>query len=140
MGVQDRPAAAPQNRPWESDYKIVASPDFADAASAVATLIFAFSGTPSFLPIIAEMRQTALFPRAVFIAQGVVALVYTIIGIVVYYFAGSYVASPALGSAGVTMQKICYGIALPGLVVTTMLVSHVSPGLRDGPPLGPVIP
>jgi hypothetical protein len=39
---------------------------------------------------------------------------------------GSYVGSPALGSAGVLMKKICYGLVLPGLLVTEILYIHVS--------------
>lgn len=50
--------------------------------------------------------------------------VYITIGVVVYYYCGSYVASPALGSAGVTMKKAAYGIALPGLIVSTTLLTH----------------
>lgn len=53
-------------------------------------------------------------------------VIYLVVGIVVYYYCGSYVASPALGSAGALMKKISYGIALPGLVVTTGLFIHVS--------------
>jgi hypothetical protein len=56
----------------------------------------------------------------------VVTSVYLAIGYVVYYYCGSYVASPALGSAGPTMKKISYGFALPGLIASTMLVVHVS--------------
>lgn len=43
-----------------------------------------------------------------------------------YYYCGSYVASPALGSAGTLIIKISYGISLPGLVVSTIVVLHVS--------------
>lgn len=49
-----------------------------------------------------------------------------IIGIIVYAFCGVYVASPALGSAGGTMKKICYGLALPGLFITATIYTHVS--------------
>lgn len=125
VGVQDRPAAAPQDGPFEPDFLLTANPSIVEAFSGVATIIFSFSGTPAFFPIIAEMRDPTLFKRAVFIAQAVVTILYSVIGIVVYYYAGSYVSSPALGSAGVLMKKVCYGLALPGLVVTTMLVSHV---------------
>jgi hypothetical protein len=60
--------------------------------------------------------------------------VYIAIGVVVYYFCGSYVASPALGSAGVLMKKVCYGLALPGLIVSTTLFIHVSRHLfQNGP-------
>lgn len=53
-------------------------------------------------------------------------LTYVVIGSVVYGYCGSYVASPALGSAGGTLKKVCYGIALPGLIVSTALFIHVS--------------
>lgn len=60
------------------------------------------------------------------ICQSIVTGTYISIGVVVYYYCGSYVASPALGSAGSTMKKVCYGFALPGLIVTAMIVTHVS--------------
>lgn len=94
--------------------------------SAVATIIFAFSGTPAFFPIAAEMRDPRLYVRSMLVCQATVATVYLTIGVVVYTYCGSYVASPALGSAGTLMKKVCYGIAIPGLLVTGMVVSHVS--------------
>ena len=51
---------------------------------------------------------------------------YITIGVVVYYYCGSYVASPALGSAGPLLKKVCYGIALLGLIVSTTMYIHVS--------------
>ena len=47
VGVQDRPASAPQTTgPWSSDWKAVGDPTFAQAIAAVSNLLFAFSGTP----------------------------------------------------------------------------------------------
>lgn len=126
VGVQDRPAAAPQDAVWVSDYKLVAQPSFRQAMSAISTLVFVYAGTPTFFPIAAEMRDPKMYKRSLMACQVTVTLVYLVIGIVVYYFCGSYVASPALGSAGVLLKKICYGIALPGLIVTTALITHVS--------------
>ena len=94
--------------------------------SAMASIIFSFSGTPAFFPIAAEMRDPKQYFRAMFVCQAVVYTVYLVTGITVYYFCGSFEASPALGSAGPTLKKVCYGIALPGLLVTTMIVCHVS--------------
>lgn len=54
------------------------------------------------------------------------AVVYVVIGVVVYYYCGSYVASPALGSAGKLLKRVCYGLAFPGLCVSTLLFVHVS--------------
>ena len=126
VGIQDRPLAAPQPPAvWVSDYQIVASPTFQQAITAVCNLVFAFSGTPGFFSIVSEMREPKQYSSALLVCQGGVTVVYTIIGCVVYYFCGSYVASPALGSAGGLVKKISYGFALPGLVVTTTIVTHV---------------
>lgn len=71
------------------------------------------------------MRDPRQYTRSLIVCQTVVTVTYITIGIVVYYFCGSYVASPALGSAGVTMKKVCYGLALPGLLATTTLTIHL---------------
>ncbi|KAK2028457.1 transmembrane amino acid transporter [Colletotrichum zoysiae] len=125
VGVQDRPADAPQQGPWVSDYKLVGSPTFAQASSALSTLVFAFAGTPAFFSIVSEMRDPRHYTRALVICQSGVTATYIAIGCIVYYFCGSYVASPALGSAGATMKRVCYGLAFPGLIVTTTLVIHL---------------
>ncbi|KAL1642411.1 hypothetical protein SLS58_005485 [Diplodia intermedia] len=124
VGVQDRPDAAPQESHWQSDYKIFGDPTFAEAAAALASLVFAYAGTPAFFSIASEMRDPRHYTRSLVICQSCVTAIYVAIGTVVYYYCGSYVASPALGSAGVVMKKACYGLALPGLVVTTTLMTH----------------
>ncbi|CBY01386.1 similar to amino acid transporter [Plenodomus lingam JN3] len=126
VGVQDRPAEAPQFGPWESDFELFKKPRFSNAAAALASLVFAYAGTPAFFSIVSEMRDPRDYGKALAICQSVVTILYITIGIVVYYYCGSYVASPALGSAGVLMKRICYGLALPGLLVTVMLVTHIS--------------
>ncbi|GFF98792.1 hypothetical protein IFM53868_09977, partial [Aspergillus udagawae] len=126
VGIQVRPAAAPQDGVWTSDYRIVNNPSFTEAISAVSTLIFAYAGTPAFFPIVSEMRDPRYYARALLVCQASVTAIYIAIGCVVYYYCGSYVASPALGSAGATVKKVCYGFALPGLIVTTTLVIHVA--------------
>ncbi|KAF2148584.1 transmembrane amino acid transporter [Myriangium duriaei CBS 260.36] len=125
VGVQDRPPGAPQTGLWQSDYRIVGHPSFVEAMSSISTIIFAFTGTPYFIPIISEMKNPRDYFKSLYACQAIVFTVYLIIGIIVYYYCGSYVASPALGSAGPMMKKVSYGLALPGLLVTTMIVCHV---------------
>lgn len=105
VGVQDQPSAAPQTGTWVPDYNIIGNPTFTGAISSVSTLLFAFSGTPGFFAIIAEMRNPRQYTQAVLLCQSFVAAMFTVIGCVVYYYCGSYVASPALGSAGGTIKK-----------------------------------
>ena len=125
VGVQDRPAAAPASGPWESDFKLVGNPSFTEAISAVSSLVFAYAGTPGFFPIAAEMRDPAYYTKSVLACQSFQTATYIAIGCVIYYYCGSYVASPALGSATVLIKKVAYGIALPGLAVSTVLLLHV---------------
>ncbi|EEY20248.1 neutral amino acid transporter [Verticillium alfalfae VaMs.102] len=125
VGIQDRPASAPQTGEWSSDFKIINHPSFTEAITAVSAIVFAFAGTPAFFAIASEMRDPKLYTRSLIICQSGVTAIYIAIGCVVYYFCGSFVASPALGSAGTTMKKVCYGLALPGLMVTTVLVIHL---------------
>jgi uncharacterized membrane protein YeaQ/YmgE (transglycosylase-associated protein family) len=44
---------------------------------------------------------------------------------VIYYYAGPLVASPALGSASPLVSKICFGIALPTIVVAGVVNGSV---------------
>ncbi|KAJ5087275.1 hypothetical protein N7456_010891 [Penicillium angulare] len=125
VGVQDRPAAAPQTpSPWKSDFVLFATPTPAEAFAAVATTVFAFAGTPAFFNIVSEMKDPRVYTRAVMVCQSIMAALYVVVGCVVYYYCGSYVATPALGSAGAKMKKVCYGIALPGLFVSTAMFVH----------------
>ncbi|KAF3006062.1 hypothetical protein E8E13_010942 [Curvularia kusanoi] len=125
VGVEDRPADAPQTPgPWKSDYELFGSPTPADAFASISSIIFAYAGTPAFFNIISEMREPKHYTKSMVVCQSVMTAVYIAIGVVVYYFCGSYVSSPALGSAGHVMKKVCYGIALPGLIVSTTLFIH----------------
>ncbi|KAJ4123039.1 hypothetical protein NW768_010031 [Fusarium equiseti] len=126
VGIQDRPAAAPKDTIWVSDYHLFKKPSFTNAISAICALIFAYAGTPAFFSIAAEMRDPRHYTRSLILCQTVISACYIAIGCVVYYFCGSYVASPALGSAGVLIKRVSYGIALPGLIVTTMLTCHLA--------------
>lgn len=125
VGVQDKPAAAPPG-PFKSDWKGVNDPSFEAAISACSSIVFAWAGTPAFFQIASEMRVPEHYTKSLLLCQSVVAVTYITIGIVVYYYCGSFVASPALGSAGVLLKKVCYGLALPGLCVSTLLFVHVS--------------
>jgi amino acid permease len=125
VGVQDRPDAAPPGL-WSSDWKLVGNPSFAAAASAISMFVLSYAGTPFFFPIVSEMRNPRHYMKALMLCQVVVTITYVTIGVVLYYYCGSYVASPALGSAGKLIKKISYGIGLPGLFASTTLAIHVS--------------
>ncbi|KAF2629488.1 putative amino acid transporter [Macroventuria anomochaeta] len=124
VGLQDRPAEAPQTGPYVSNYKLIGNPTFNEGMGAINSFVFAYAGTPAFFAIISEMRDPKQYNKAMYICQGTMTLIYLLVGIVVYYFCGSYVSSPALGSAGPLLKRICYGLAITGLIASTCLVTH----------------
>lgn len=71
------------------------------------------------------MRNPQQYPAAMVICQAGVTIVYAVIGSVIYYYCGSYVSSPALGSAGGVIKIVSYAFALPGLLGTMTIVTHV---------------
>jgi amino acid permease len=93
--------------------------------TAISTIIFAYAGTPLFFPIAAEMRDPHHYTKAMLLCQSIATVTYIVVGIVIYYYCGSYVASPALGSAGKTIKQIAYGLALPGLIAGATINAHV---------------
>ncbi|PWY61660.1 hypothetical protein BO83DRAFT_412996 [Aspergillus eucalypticola CBS 122712] len=126
VGIQGRPSVAPKGAVWVSDYRVVGKSSFTDSVSAISTIIFAYAGTPAFFSIASEMHDPTHYNRALILCQSVVTSFYLAIGIVIYYYCGSHVSSPALGSAGPIVKKVSYGFALPGLLVSLMIFVHIT--------------
>lgn len=124
VGVQGHPPAINGVVP-PSDYKVIGNPNFVEAMAAISTVCLTYAGTPGFFNVVSEMRDPHLYNRALWICQIMVTVIYIVVGTVVYYYCGSHVASPALGSAGVLIKKVSYGFALPGLCASVTLLLHV---------------
>ncbi|KAL4896036.1 transmembrane amino acid transporter protein-domain-containing protein [Aspergillus ambiguus] len=124
--VRDRPAAAPQTGDFDFGYRVIGNPTFAAGITAVATIFVSSSATSAFLPVISEMRNPRDYPKAVYTSMGFVAASYLAFSLVIYRWCGKWIASPALGSAGETVKRVSYGIALPGLIISGSLYVHVA--------------
>ncbi|GAA6034593.1 hypothetical protein JCM8097_005413 [Rhodosporidiobolus ruineniae] len=120
VGAGGRPSPAPQEGPWDKDLVMWGNPSFTDAMNAVSNIMFSYAGTAAFLPIASEMRNPRDFPKAVALCQTFVTVFYIVVGVVVYLYAGQYVASPALGTAGTLIKRVAYGLALPGLLAAAL--------------------
>lgn len=73
----------------------------------------------AFFNVIAELREPRDFPKALALLQSLDISLYLVAGVVIYYFAGDDVQSPALGSLHPTMSKVAYGVALPTVRLTS---------------------
>lgn len=123
----DRPAAAPQTGDFELGYHAFNNPSFVEGISASVTIFAAGAGTSAFLPIISEMRNPRDYKKSLYVSMFVMNACYLTFSLVVYRWCGQWVASPSLGSAGPTLKKVSYGIALFGLLVTGCLYVCVTP-------------
>lgn len=122
----DRPAVAPATGDYDLGYHAIGSPTFAAGITAAATIFVSSSASSAFIPVISEMRKPKDYPKAVYASMGFVAASYLAFSLVIYRWCGKWIASPALGSAGETVKRVSYGIALPGLIISGSLYVHVA--------------
>lgn len=121
-----RPAAAPKDESFEILVTVVGRPGFISGLVASINLFAGFGSTPTFIPVIAEMRDPRLFIKSLFSSQALLVSCYIAFGAVIYMYCGQYVASPSLASAGGTIEKVAFSIAIPGFIMTSTLWVHLA--------------
>lgn len=124
--TRSRPAAAPQTGPYDLDYRVIGHPTFAAGMTATSTILVSSAGTSAFLPVISEMKRPKDYSKAVYLSMTLVTASYLTFSLVIYRWCGKWISSPSLGSAGETIKRVAYGIALPGLLVSGCLYVHVA--------------
>ena len=85
-----------------------------------------FPGHVAFFSFISELKSPETYPKALFLLQGADISMYLIVAIVTYRYAGTEVASPALGSTSPLLRKIAYGVAIPTIIVAGVINGHVA--------------
>ncbi|KAI9926225.1 hypothetical protein MW887_004688 [Aspergillus wentii] len=98
----------------------------ADAFNAVCNIVFAFAAHACFFGFASELKDVKEFPKSLFMLQGIEICLYIAATVVLYYYAGADVASPALGSASPIVRKVAYGIALPTILIAGVVNGHVA--------------
>ncbi|KAB8076569.1 transmembrane amino acid transporter protein-domain-containing protein [Aspergillus leporis] len=123
--TRDRPAAAPQEGPYDLGFVAINNPGFAAGMVASCTIFVSSAGTSAFLPVMSEMRNPKDYKKPLYFCMALVTASYLAFSLVVYRWCGKWVASPSLGSAGQTIKMVSYGVALVGLVVSATIYLHV---------------
>lgn len=90
----------------------------ARAFIAICNIVFAYSFALCQFSFMDEMHTPADFPKSILTLGTLEIVLYTITGAVIYAFVGPSVASPALLSAGPTVSKIAFGVALPVIFIS----------------------
>lgn len=105
---------------------------FTEAFIAVSNIIFAYSFAMCQFSFMDEMHTPKDFVKSIW-ALGITEIfIYTITGALIYAFVGQDVASPALTSAGNTLGRVAYGIALPVIFISGSINTVVCGRLVHG--------
>ncbi|KAM3555913.1 hypothetical protein MY1884_005349 [Beauveria asiatica] len=100
--------------------------DFAQGFVAVSNIIFAFSFAIGQFSFMDEMHTPTDYMKSIW-ASGIIQIaIYTLTGALCYAFIGSSVLAPALLSAGPTVSKVAFGVALPVIFISGSINSTVA--------------
>ncbi|KAG9765631.1 amino acid transporter, partial [Aureobasidium melanogenum] len=123
---QDRPAAAPKTGTFELGWTAITYPSFVVGMINASNIFVSTSGSSMFLPVISEMRRPQDYRKACLWAGLTVGAMYLTFSLVIYRWCGSWLSTPAFGSAGPLFKKISYGISLPGLIIGVGIYQHAA--------------
>ncbi|GAA6031257.1 hypothetical protein JCM8097_005570 [Rhodosporidiobolus ruineniae] len=126
VGVADRPAMAPAGDYDLGFFAVGKDISFLTGLSASTVIFISSSGHSANVPIIAEMRNPGDYKKPIALTMAILNVSYLVFALVIYRYCGQYIASPSLGSAGDLIKKICYGIGLPGILMSTTINQHLA--------------
>ncbi|TXT12652.1 uncharacterized protein COLE_03062 [Cutaneotrichosporon oleaginosum] len=112
-GIQAR------KKDWETGWT-AAAPDipFAYGMLAATNVLFAYSFAVRGFSFMEEMHTPSDFPKSIYTLGAVQITIYTTVGALGYAFVGPEVKSPSLLSAGHTVSRVAFGVALPVIFIS----------------------
>ncbi|KAH8658475.1 transmembrane amino acid transporter protein-domain-containing protein [Xylariales sp. PMI_506] len=121
-------AAASTAAPWQLWPK--EGLELAEAFVALGNIIFAYSFALCQFSFMDEMHTPQDFSKSIVALGAIEIVIYTLTGALIYVFVGQDVQSPALLSAGTTVSKVAFGLALPvifisGSINTTVVARYI---------------
>lgn len=99
---------------------------FSSAFLSVTNIVFAYSFAICQFSFMDELHTVTDFPKAIYSLGIIEIIIYTLTGAIIYAFVGNDVQSPALLSAGFTMSRIVFGLALPVIFISGSINSTVA--------------
>ncbi|KAF2210321.1 hypothetical protein CERZMDRAFT_106779 [Cercospora zeae-maydis SCOH1-5] len=93
----------------------------ADWMMSLSNVLTSFTGHLAYFQVMAEMDRPQDFRKSLIATNISMTSLYLVVAIVIYYYAGTNVGSPALSSAAPLFAKLSYGIATPTIVVAGVI-------------------
>lgn len=91
---------------------------FAEAYVAIGDIVFAYSFATCQFSFMEEMHTPKDYTKSIWTLGVLEIVIYTITGATIYVFVGPDVQSPALLSAGTTVSRVAFGVALPVIFIS----------------------
>ncbi|KAK1569445.1 transmembrane amino acid transporter [Colletotrichum navitas] len=91
---------------------------FAEAFIAITNIVFAYSFAICQFSFMDEMHTPRDYVKSIWALGLIEIFIYTLTGATIYAFVGQEVKSPALLSAGHTISKVAFGVALPVIFIS----------------------
>ncbi|ORY71484.1 transmembrane amino acid transporter protein-domain-containing protein [Pseudomassariella vexata] len=100
---------------------------FTSAFLSVTNIAVAFSGHSCFFGVISEFKKPEEWPKALALLQICDTTIYLVAAVVIYFYVGPDVPSPALTAAGsLQIRKAIWGIAMPTIVIAGVIYGHIA--------------
>lgn len=98
---------------------------FGEAFIAITNIVFAYSFSLCQFSFMDEMHTPRDYIKSIWALGIIEVFIYTLTGALIYAFVGVDVKSPSLLSAGPTISKIAFGVALPVIFISGSINSTV---------------
>ncbi|KAN0066319.1 hypothetical protein ACQY0O_000413 [Thecaphora frezii] len=99
---------------------------FAEVFVAITNIGFAYSFAVCQFSFMDEMHTPKDYVKSIWWLGIIEIIIYTLTGALIYAFVGADVKSPALLSAGATLSKVAFGIALPVIFISGSINTTVA--------------
>ncbi|KAF1343783.1 N amino acid transport system protein [Delphinella strobiligena] len=99
---------------------------FSSAFLAVTNIVFAYSFAVCQFSFMSELHTPKDYVKSIWALGLIEIFIYTVVGALVYAFVGNSVSSPALLSAGHTVSRVAFGIALPVIFISGSINATVA--------------
>lgn len=112
---------------WETGWSATAPKlTFVHGMLAACNVLFAYAFCISQFSFMEEMAKPEEFPKSVLSLGAIMITIYTLVGALGYAFIGPDVEGPALLSAGPTVARVAFGLALPVIFISGSILVVVT--------------
>ncbi|KAI8583521.1 hypothetical protein K450DRAFT_221572 [Umbelopsis ramanniana AG] len=125
-GIEDEPAGYVEGTVVKASALAPPGTTFVAGFNAILNITYTFIGQICYPSFIAEMENPADFPKALYACTVAEFILFTVPGIVIYYYMGQYTVAPAFAGLQPLYKKIAFTMALPTIIVIGVIYANIT--------------